>query len=209
MRILEIHKKPSWKISEKSTKSNLKRKIKAIRGLELEWANTLQEANNIFAELIELHQARWNSAGLPGAFHSSRFLNFQKSLITKLFDRNQVVLFRVKDQKATIGCLLLLVDQNRLLDYVSGFAPFEKGTSPGLVTHYLCMEEALKRGYDAYDFLVGDKRHKENLGKSETTLTWYTLRRKTWKHFAINSLRKIKNLISSLLSKQQQKGETA
>ncbi len=32
-----------------------------------------------------------------------------------------------------------------------------------MVTHALCMQEALERGFDDYDFLVGDKQHKDNL----------------------------------------------
>jgi hypothetical protein len=177
----------------KSTKSNIKRKLKVYGEIKLEWAENQQAAILIFDELIALHQARWQQQGLPGAFASERFRQFQLNLIHKLLPEQKVVLFKASAQQETIGCLMLLVDQGRLLDYLSGFAPFASGTSPGLMTHYLCMEEALKRGFLAYDFLVGDKRHKENLGKESTTITWFKAQRKTWKFRMQEFLRLIKH----------------
>jgi hypothetical protein len=162
----------------KSTKSNLKRKLKTYQNLKLEWAETIPHALEIFDDLVAHHQARWESIGMPGAFASTYFKDFQQSILKQFIEQKKIIVFRAQQDGKTIGCLMLLVDQNRMLDYLSGFAPLEKGTSPGLVTHYLCMEEALKRGFDAYDFLVGEKQHKENLGKSATDIYWCSYRKK-------------------------------
>jgi len=161
----------------KSTRSNIRRRIKKLDEINLEWAETTEQANDIFAELIDLHQARWKKEGEPGAFASSRFTGFQKDLIARLLPQQKVVLCRMKAGTQTIGCLYLLVDKNRLLDYVSGLASFEEVPSSGLISHYLCMNQAMQRGYDAYDFLVGEKRHKENLGKSANQLQWVVCER--------------------------------
>ncbi|MCA8986934.1 MAG: GNAT family N-acetyltransferase [Planctomycetaceae bacterium] len=161
----------------KSTRSNLKRRCKQLEPLEIQWAETETEALEIFEELIDLHQARWTAVGQPGAFASRSFSNFQRQLILRTFSDGRVVLARIQSQGSTIGCLYLLNDRQRLLDYVSGFTSFENAGSPGLVSHYLCMQEACQRGFEAYDFLVGEKRHKENLGKSATALEWIQLER--------------------------------
>ena len=105
-----------------------------------------------------------------------------------------MVLFRARHEGETVGCLLLLVDRGRMLDYLSGFASFEQKPSPGLVTHYLCLSEAARRGYRAYDFLVGDKRHKDNLSTDVQQLSWATWRRPTLRNKAIDLLKAVKKL---------------
>jgi len=183
-----------------STRSNIKRRLKQYKALEVEWAKDLPEAVAIFEELQFLHQDRWQKAGGTGAFASERFTRFQRGLLEDLFDDGRVVVFRARDGQQTIGCLFLLVEQGRLLDYLSGFAPFEQGTSPGLVTHYLCMQEALKRGYLAYDFLIGEKRQKENLGKSVGELHWVSWNCVTWKLRLCDAFRWARGGIRPLLN---------
>lgn len=176
----------------RSTRANLRRKLRDYGDLQIEWAETQSQAEEIFSELIELHQARWVSAGQPGAFHSSRFTGFQKSLLQEMFPSGRCVLFRVRHQGVTVGCLLLLNDRGRLLDYLSGLADFEQKPSPGLISHYLCQCEALKRGYSAYDFLVGDKRHKDNLSTHSQILTWTRWSRPILKNHLVKVLTKLK-----------------
>ncbi|HWL10173.1 MAG TPA: GNAT family N-acetyltransferase [Planctomicrobium sp.] len=179
----------------RSTRSNLKRRLKQYGELTCHWASSVEQADEILNELIVLHQARWNAIGEPGAFANERFHNFQREVGLNLFLEGKAVLFRVQQQSETIGCLLLLNDGNRLLDYLSGFASFEKKPSPGLISHYLCMEEALRRGFNAYDFLVGEKRHKENLSTHSNHLCWMTESRATWKRALMNSCRGAKRFL--------------
>jgi CelD/BcsL family acetyltransferase involved in cellulose biosynthesis len=179
----------------RSTRQNLRRLLRKYGELEMTWAGSLEEADDILAELITLHQARWQSAGQPGAFSSARFEAFQRQLLIQGFDAGKVVLFRVRHQGQTVGCLMLLVDRGRLLDYVSGFADFEVKPSPGLLTHFLCLTEAGRRGYRAYDFLVGDKRHKDNLSTHSQDLVWSTWRRQTMRNTAVEALKCIRRVM--------------
>lgn len=176
----------------RSTRANLRKRLREYGDLHTEWANDLDQARGILEELIEMHQARWSAIGEPGAFASQHFLAFQRSLLTQLFPHRQCVVFRVRQRDRTVGCLLLLVDRGRLLDYLSGFAPFEQMPSPGMVTHYLCQCEALQRGYSAYDFLVGDKRHKDNLSSHSQMLAWVEHARPTFMNRFISALTHIK-----------------
>ena len=207
----------------RSTRQNTRRLLRKYGEIETEWAESLDGANDIFEELVSLHQARWMSVGQPGAFHSRRFRDFQRSLIERSFetqnrtlptlpasaadagsigngnacsrqrtDRRRVVLFRARHEGTTVGCLMLLIDCNRLLDYLSGFADFHEKPSPGVVTHVLCMQEALQRGFDAYDFLVGEKRHKDNLSTDSQQLIWAVWRRPNLRNRTIDTLRRLK-----------------
>ena len=180
----------------RSTRANLRKRLREYGDLQLEWAETLEAANDIFSELIELHQARWQADGQPGAFASRRFAAFQLALLAALFPQQRCVVFRVRHQGTTVGCLFLLVDRGRMLDYLSGLASFDQKPSPGLVAHYLCQCEALKRGFTAYDFLVGDKRHKDNLSTHSQVLTWTRLVRPTLKNRLVAALTQIKRRLS-------------
>ena len=179
----------------RSTRSKLRRTLKKYGELDIQWAESIDEADEILTELTELHQARWQSAGEHGAFAAERFREFQRELAVRLVPQRRAVLFRVRHQGATVGCLMLLVDRGRMLDYLSGFAPFDEKPSPGIVTHYLCMQEALLRGFDAYDFLVGDKRHKENLSTDSNELVWAVHQRPTGRNRLVGCLRKARRFV--------------
>lgn len=182
----------------RSTRANLRKRLREYGDLQLEWAETLEAANDILNELIELHQARWQTDGQPGAFASRRFSAFQRALLLELFPQGRCVTFRVRHQGVTVGCLFLLVDRGRMLDYLSGLASFDQKPSPGLVAHYLCQCEALKRGFTAYDFLVGDKRHKDNLSTHCQILTWTRLVRPTLKNRVVATLTQLKRRLRPL-----------
>jgi len=188
----------------KSTRANIRRQLRKYGALETEWAETLTQANDIFHEMVDLHQARWQAVGEPGAFAATRFRAFQEEVMTQLFADQRVVLFRVRHEGETVGCLMLLVDGNRLLDYLSGFASFEVKPSPGLISHYLCMNDANEKGFDAYDFLVGDKRHKENLSTHVNQLCWLTWLRPSWKVWSATRLRDGKRFLSNLKNKRKE-----
>lgn len=181
-----------------STRSNVRRTLRKYDQPRIEWADSIDRADDIFSELVALHQARWQASGQPGAFASRRFRDFQHDLLVRLLPLGRVVLFRMRSGAATVGCLLLLVDRNRLLDYLSGFAPFDRFPGPGIVTHYQCMAEALRRGFDAYDFLVGDKRHKENLSTHSQDLIWAVCRRRNMKNRGLDVLRRLKRRVRPL-----------
>jgi len=183
----------------KSTKSNLKRRMKKMDPITVEWAESIEQAEEIFDEMVALHQARWQAVGQPGAFASKRFDGFQRSLIKTTFATGKTILVRIKSGAQTIGCLYLLNDRNRLLDYVSGFVSFDEVPSCGLISHFVCMNEALARGYDAYDFLVGEKQHKQNLGKSAQDLQWITCERRRLMYRLRDAVRTSKQSLKSLL----------
>ncbi|MEZ6064836.1 MAG: GNAT family N-acetyltransferase [Planctomycetaceae bacterium] len=194
----------------RSTRQNVRRLLRKHGELTTEWATDLATAQSILHELIELHQARWQAIGEPGAFKQPRFRGFQEQLVRDAFDSEasngrarSIVLCRVRNPQQTVGCLMLLVDGRRLLDYLSGFADFNAVASPGIVTHVCGMEEALQRGYDAYDFLVGEKRHKANLSTDTGELVWATWSRPSLKSRTVDTLRSLKRRWRNFREKPQ------
>jgi hypothetical protein len=62
-----------------------KRLEEAHGPLRIEWAETLAEAEAIYAEMVSLHQRRWENAGEPGKFASARSDGFHRDLVRRLF----------------------------------------------------------------------------------------------------------------------------
>ena len=178
-----------------ATRKNIRKNLKAYGKLKTEWADTEDEAVSIFSDMVRLHQARWDAAGRPGAYASERFMNFHRALIRQLLPLNKVGLFRVSRDEEIVGCVQLFIDGNRALCYQGGSAPYEGKRSPGLIVDYLCIEECLRRGYDAYDFLCGDSHHKRKLTTDFNRIVWVRQRRRRLKFVAVDLVRKLKSLL--------------
>ncbi|QDV51235.1 GNAT family N-acetyltransferase [Gimesia fumaroli] len=189
-----------------STRKNLRKNMKSYGNLTTEWAETIEEADSIFTDLVSLHQARWQKQGQPGSYASARFTEFHKDLIQKLIPTKKMGLFRVKIEGQVIGCVQVLMDRNRVLCYQGGSAEYKGKLSPGVIADYLCIEECFIRGFDAYDFLAGNTHHKQKMSTHHSYLTWAQIKRPRWKFTALNALRKIKqsmNLIKSVSQKPE------
>ncbi|WP_339728396.1 GNAT family N-acetyltransferase [uncultured Gimesia sp.] len=189
-----------------STRKNLRKNMKTYGNLTAEWAETIEQAESIFADLVLLHQARWEKEGQPGSYASKRFTEFHKDLIQKLIPSNQMGLFRVKIEGQVIGCIQVLIDRNRVLCYQGGSTEYKGKLSPGVIADYLCIEECYKRGFDAYDFLAGTSHHKKKMSTHHSFLTWAQIKRPRWKFTALNALRKIKQSMN-LINRVNQKSE--
>ncbi len=177
-----------------SVRSRIRRSLRLLGPLQTEWATTNDHALDVLDELIALHQARWTAEGLPGLFSSARLTAFHRELVPRLLADERAVLYRVRNNAGTVGCLYGYVEDNRVLCYQSGFAGFTEDNriKPGLVTHALCMQEALERGIDEYDFLAGDQRYKRELANMERQLVWARAVRRRPKPMAIEGLRRLR-----------------
>lgn len=187
-----------------STRKNLRKNMKTYGNLTTEWAETIEQAESIFADLVTLHQTRWQKEGQPGSYASERFTRFHEALIQKLIPTGQMGLFRVKIDDEVIGCVQVLIDRNRVLCYQGGSAEYHGKLSPGVITDYLCIEECFQRGFDAYDFLAGNSHHKQKMSTHHSYLTWAQIQRPRWKFTAINALRKIKQTMNLIRKSDQQ-----
>lgn len=149
------------------TRQQTRRSMRDLGDLEVEVAETHELAVDILDELIDLHQRRWIAEGEPGVFASERFTGFHRDLIRRLLPSGGVMLFRVRSQAGTVGCIYNLIDGQRVLSHLQGFMPFEdRKLKPGFVSHVLCMQACSERGYAEYDLLPEPTLYKLELSNS-------------------------------------------
>jgi len=186
-----------------STRSGIRRGLKQMGRHVLEWAETTQQAESIFQDLVKLHQVRWNAVGKPGVYASRPFRDFHFDLISKLVPKGQMILFRVSNSHGVVGCSQSLVDAERVLGYQGGWGVNPEISSPGLLVDYLLIAECQKRGFAKYDFLAGETATKQRLSTHSSDLAWIVWRKPRWKFALLNGLRSLRTKMRRRDSHQQ------
>jgi Acetyltransferase (GNAT) domain len=162
----------------KKIRRNLRRLEETLGPVKVHWAESIEDARAIFAEMCVLHQARWESIGSPGVFASPRFAGFHRDIIERLFREGGIGLARVVAGDTTIGCDYTFREHNRLLAYQWGLAHLDdKRISVGMVVAAMVMQSALERGIDEYDHLAGDIFYKRQLSTTARELVWARAKR--------------------------------
>lgn len=162
-------------------RKNLRRFEERYGPVRGEWITDVARAMPVFDELVLLHQQRWTTAGHTGSFASSRFLAFHRTLITRLLGDGRVVLYRATAGDQVLGTFYGFVERGAIYHYQWGLAQFEDNSlSPGFVVGALCMDEALKLGYEEVNWLAGDVRYKRDLANTSRELVWAEWQRGPW-----------------------------
>jgi CelD/BcsL family acetyltransferase involved in cellulose biosynthesis len=127
-----------------------------------------------FAALVSLHAARWRRSGLEGAFAAPFMGRFHQALLARARERGEADLWRIAAGAETLGYLYNFRHRGTVHAYQSGLREFP-GTPqarPGLVGHWLAIEEARAAGFARYDFLAGPARYKLSLATGSAPLAW-------------------------------------
>jgi CelD/BcsL family acetyltransferase involved in cellulose biosynthesis len=114
--------------------------------------------------LAELHRARWAAAGGGSrAFASPAYLGFHRSIIRSCFSRGWLRLYCL-EVDGEIGAMNYCYRfRNRIYLMQSGFDPKLGRLGVGKVLLGYAIEHAIGEGGEAFDFLRGEHRYKEEL----------------------------------------------
>ena len=209
-----ISRRPSWRIDLDSvresgrpyldhlsanTRQQIRRSIRLYekRGkLEASWAKDVPEAMRFLGGLKELHQQYWNARGEPGGFAYPFFEKFVRRLIEHCVPHGTVELVRVSCGADPIGYVFNLQFRGHIYAYQTGLLyEDDPKLKPGLVSHYLCIEQHLREGARVYDFMAGDARYKANLGQPGPDMVYMLVARPTIALKVENALRDLKHRI--------------
>ncbi len=184
-----------WDRLGKGTRRSIRTGRQQHPELSVDWSDSPDAMEMLFADLVKLHQQRWESVGKTGCFRSERFTAFHRDLTRRWLPDGRAVLARVQSGvgtgRRTMGCMHFYVENNRLLCQLTGML-HEAGASLGLLSTYMILESALSRGYDALDYLGGDTQQKRNLSTHANRLQWCVWKRPHWKFSVVDALRVLK-----------------
>ena len=161
------------------TRNQIRKAQRLAGDISIEVAATERTAIEIYEELCALHAAQWRAKGEPGAFADPWFDRFHRRLISKRFASGELQLVRVRGTAGTIGCIYNFVWQGRVLQYQSGFAPFEDARlKPGFICHTAAIDHCATAGLAIYDLLGGEMRYKKSLSTGVGWLLWCRVQRR-------------------------------
>ena len=103
-------------------------------GLRFEVAEDAAQAEQMFAELIALHQARWQARGKPGVFAAPRFEAFHRALLERGIEEGHAILTRLSTNNEPLAMVLGYCTPTKFDCYVHGTVADEREgiKSPGI-----------------------------------------------------------------------------
>jgi CelD/BcsL family acetyltransferase involved in cellulose biosynthesis len=120
-------------------------------------------------EFIALHQERWLQYGHLGVCSSPGVAQFLEEAASTCFDRGWLSLTFLRVNGMRVAGSLGFQYGHTYLDYLAGVSSREDilKYSPGQVLIGYCMEEAVERGLQVYDFLRGAEPYKYRFGAAD------------------------------------------
>jgi CelD/BcsL family acetyltransferase involved in cellulose biosynthesis len=122
------------------------------------------EAERAFDVLVDLHQRRWESRGLPGCFSSKPFLDFHRDVWKSFSAAGKALIWWLEANGKPLAADYALLSGDAMCGYQSGIDPEQLEMQPGQLMNLVALRTALEEGYKAYDFLRGDEPYKAHLG---------------------------------------------
>jgi CelD/BcsL family acetyltransferase involved in cellulose biosynthesis len=110
--------------------------------------------------LVNLHQRRRESLGGRGCFASTRFATFHEETARRLLDSGNLRLVWLDVDGHTVAAEYQVLGDGVVYAYQSGIEPDSLEHEPGRLITMATLEQAVREGRRAFDFLRGDESYK-------------------------------------------------
>jgi CelD/BcsL family acetyltransferase involved in cellulose biosynthesis len=143
---------------------SLLRKLVDVEGSHLERIDRADRLDAALDCLFELHQARWQAIGKPGAFADPARRRMFRDFAFRALQHGWLRLFILHVDGAPMAAQLGYVYDNVFLQIQEGFDPDAYDRSPGVALRAAVFRECIGEGLDAYDNLLGTPPQKMRWG---------------------------------------------
>ncbi len=174
----------SWNIYLESLSANQRRALKIsgdriskLGTITLKFCETIQELPEFMETHINLHKKSWADRGKTGSFRTEQFRRFHNEFARDCLNNGSLFLCNLELDNIPIGSFYGFVYNKTLLYYLIGVNRSAVPTANiGRVLLGYCIKEAIRRGYNGFDFLRGSESYKydwTNLEQQELFVTFY------------------------------------
>jgi len=143
------------------------------QGVILEIIQSIDQFENDFSDLGQLHSLSWKKKRSRGYFLMYKhFHQFLYEAIAELIQKDNARLYFFKHEGKRIACVLAFFMNNICYFYLSGYDPYNSLArfSPGKVLLSQVIRDAIKKQCSVFDFHGGAEDYKFQLGGR---LTWF------------------------------------
>ncbi|GAB5405313.1 MAG: hypothetical protein Aurels2KO_35440 [Aureliella sp.] len=160
--------------TQRKQSRNLLNRLDKSDTMEITEHTDASEMPRATRELIELHQARWTTAGKAGCFADEKFSKFLLASCQALSLRGNCTIRTLRVDGKAAASHILLHDKNRYYMYQAGRDPRLDSMRVGRILNLQTIRMLSERGAECMDFLRGDEIYKSRLAGQPIAL--YRLR---------------------------------
>ena len=135
--------------------------------------------DDFLTAMMHLHGARWTECGGSGMLADSKIRAFHQLAAPALLKRGVLCLYGLRLNGQLIATLYALAERNTVYCYLQGFDPAYSALSPGAQILAAVIDEALRNGKTAVDFLRGREAYKYAWGARDQQTYRLCLRYRT------------------------------
>jgi CelD/BcsL family acetyltransferase involved in cellulose biosynthesis len=117
--------------------------------------------------LFDLHASRWKEKQETGVLADGNVQAFHRAAADRLEQNGLLRLYLCAINAEPMGALYAFADPRQTFYYLSGFAPEWHLLSPGTLLIGHAIDEAMREGHRAFNFLRGQERYKYSWGAVE------------------------------------------
>jgi CelD/BcsL family acetyltransferase involved in cellulose biosynthesis len=146
----------------RSRMRSARRKTEAHKARFFLWqgAGTIGEALD---KLADLHRRRWAGSGGSESFVTPEYLDFHRRIMQAAYPRGWLRLYCLELDGQVAAITYCYRFRNRVYLMQAGFDPALSKLNPGKVLLGHALEHAIAEGNEAFDFLRGEHRYKDEL----------------------------------------------
>ncbi|HHW01990.1 MAG TPA: GNAT family N-acetyltransferase [Thermoanaerobacterales bacterium] len=138
------------------------RRLNREYSVKYELVSKEQDVKPTLLKMIKMHQERWRSKKLPGAFYSKKIVRFHLNLAEDLFLKKYLDLHRLIINDEIAAVLYGFHKGKSTYYYLSGFDDKFKNLSIGVILTLLAIKTSIDRKDTVFDFLRGNESYKYN-----------------------------------------------
>ncbi|MEI8592641.1 GNAT family N-acetyltransferase [Photobacterium sp. Hal280] len=148
------------------------KKYSALGEVKITTASSVTQGLEFFNHAADYHLSRWGSKSEQSGFANPGFLHFHHELIRRGLPQRQVAIHHLQAGEEDLGVIYNFHHANWVLFYLSAlnYGSGDNHLKPGLVAHYLLIQDAWNKGALGYDFMGGIARYKKTFANRECRL---------------------------------------
>ncbi|KKD00315.1 GNAT family N-acetyltransferase [Photobacterium halotolerans] len=168
-------------------------KYRALGEMKITTAVSVAQGLEFFNHAADYHMSRWGNKSEQSGFANPGFLHFHHELIRRGLPEGQVAIHHLQAGEQDLGVIYNFHYGHWVLFYLSAlnYGPGDNHLKPGLVAHYLLIQDAWEKGALGYDFMGGIARYKKTFANRECRLAIHQFR---YPHFTYSVKKAIRAL---------------